>query len=292
MGESAVDEDGEIGHHGAKSLQSDACSDPGGEIGVVFSGEVVFVDEEHHYKGANDQNKLDAFEYFLPQEGDLGILFEFGTGVEKRAQLIEYLADAEMRAHDTFCLDVCPVTLVEDLLEVDALLVGAGDQHLDHDDEVEQHGRDFEREEEYQINALLLDRQKYQQIHEAHSHQGVHHHVEPVQAALHSLRQVEYFIIEALLLPLRQRIVPVAQAQALRKPHISSCPGLHQRPRFLAALPFEFCAGHRCMHCLFIDGRVFLLVLLRFLNDEALDASSGLGGPPEKQGFAQVAAHH
>lgn len=71
-----------------------------------------------------------------------------------------------MTSHHPFGLDISPIALLKDLLEVDALLIRPRKQHFDHHDDVQQNRQHFQRKEEIQIDALVLHGQKYDETNE------------------------------------------------------------------------------------------------------------------------------
>lgn len=71
-----------------------------------------------------------------------------------------------MTSHHPFSLDIRPITLLKNFLEVDTLLIRPGKQHFDHHNNVQQNREHLKRKEEIQIDALILHSQKYDEADE------------------------------------------------------------------------------------------------------------------------------
>lgn len=89
-----------------------------------------------------------------------------------------------MTSHHPLSLDIRPITLLKNLLEVDTLLIRPRKQHLDHHNNIQQNREHLKRKEEIQIDALVLHSQKYDEADEGKAKNDVDEHVEPVEFAL------------------------------------------------------------------------------------------------------------
>jgi hypothetical protein len=122
---SAVDKNCQVCDSRPENFKRDPSCYPRCEVRVLFSHEISFIDEEENGEGEDHEDQFDAFEYFLPQEGDLGVFFELGARVEKDLDFTQYLHQSEMAAHHSFGLYICPIGLIEYLLKVDAFFIRA-----------------------------------------------------------------------------------------------------------------------------------------------------------------------
>ena len=101
-----------------------------------------------------------------------------------------------MTSHESFGCDVCPFFFIENFLKVHAFLIGSGEQHFDHYDDVHDECDELEGDEQFEVQPFVFDAEENEEVDESDSHQDVHKEIEGVELILDCWFQIKYFIVK------------------------------------------------------------------------------------------------